>query len=46
MQERILEEMQTICENVNRDIDAGIVEHDFYKHTGFEIVRKFLNARF
>lgn len=33
MQERILEEMHTICENVNRDIDAGIIEHDFHKHT-------------
>jgi cytochrome P450 family 33 len=33
MQERILEEMHTICENVNRDIEAGIVEHDFHKHT-------------
>jgi hypothetical protein len=33
MQERILEEMQTICQNVNKEIDAGIDEHDFHKHT-------------
>jgi hypothetical protein len=33
MQERILEEIQTICENVNKDIASGIDEHDFHKHT-------------
>jgi len=33
MQDRVLEEMQTICENVNKDIEAGVVEHDFHKHT-------------
>ncbi|KAI6184603.1 hypothetical protein M3Y97_00614200 [Aphelenchoides bicaudatus] len=33
MQERVLEEMQAICENVNRDIEAGVEEHNFHKHT-------------
>lgn len=33
MQERILEEIQTICENINKEIDSGVDEHDFHKHT-------------
>ncbi|KAI6216538.1 (pine wood nematode) hypothetical protein [Aphelenchoides besseyi] len=33
MQERILDEVQTLCANVNSDLDAGVVEHDFRRHT-------------
>ena len=33
MQERILEEVHAIIENVNKDIDSGVVEHDFHRHT-------------
>jgi hypothetical protein len=33
MQQNILEEVQTICEKINSDIDSGIDEHEFHKHT-------------
>jgi hypothetical protein len=33
MQERILEEIQTICEKINLAIDSNVDEHDFQKHT-------------
>ncbi|KAI6238712.1 (pine wood nematode) hypothetical protein [Aphelenchoides fujianensis] len=33
MEERVLEEFQTIFENINKDISAGVIEHDFHRHT-------------
>lgn len=33
MQQNILEEAQAIFDNINKDIDAGVEEHDFHKHT-------------
>ncbi|KAI6198696.1 CYtochrome P450 family [Aphelenchoides besseyi] len=33
MQERILDEVQTLCANVNLELNAGVVEHDFRRHT-------------
>jgi hypothetical protein len=37
MEERILDEVQTIGENINREIDQGTVEHDFHKHTDIAV---------
>lgn len=33
MQERILDELQFILQNINKDIECGVDEHDFHKHT-------------
>ncbi|KAI6227673.1 (pine wood nematode) hypothetical protein [Aphelenchoides fujianensis] len=32
MEERILEEIQTISENIRRDIECGVDEHDVHRH--------------
>ncbi|KAI6171090.1 (pine wood nematode) hypothetical protein [Aphelenchoides bicaudatus] len=33
MQDRILEEIQYMFERINKDIDSGVEEHEFRKHT-------------
>lgn len=37
MQERILEEVQTIIEDINNDIKSGVKEQDLYKHTDIAV---------
>jgi hypothetical protein len=37
MQDRILDEIQTMCEKINKDIDSGIEEHDFYMQTDLAV---------
>ncbi|KAI6240350.1 hypothetical protein M3Y99_00467000 [Aphelenchoides fujianensis] len=37
MEERILEEIQTMCERVNEDIQAGVELHDFYQKSDVAI---------
>ncbi|KAI6240313.1 (pine wood nematode) hypothetical protein [Aphelenchoides fujianensis] len=43
MEERVLEEFQTIFENINKDISAGVVEHDFHRHTG-DVINVLVNG--
>ncbi|KAI6240329.1 (pine wood nematode) hypothetical protein [Aphelenchoides fujianensis] len=33
MEARVLEELHTIFQNINKDISAGVDKHDFHKHT-------------
>jgi len=37
MEDRIIEEIQTMFELVNKDIDSGLDEHDFYKRTDLAV---------
>lgn len=37
MQERIMDEVQFVIDQVNRDIRAGVEEHNFYKKTDIAI---------
>ncbi|KAI6174566.1 Cytochrome P450-33C9 [Aphelenchoides bicaudatus] len=37
MQERVLEEVKTIFENVDADVASGLKEHDMYNHTDLAV---------
>lgn len=37
MQDRILDEVQTMCEKINKDIDSGVEEHALLNHTDLAV---------